>query len=69
VAGGSRLERWLLGPAGVAVTALMLGMKLIPFVPGSFNPWEYAALAGWIALGGLLWALRPRRKGGQAIQP
>jgi amino acid transporter len=63
--GGSRLERWVLGPAGIAVTALMLGMKLVPLVPGSFTPWEYAALAGWVGLGTLLWALRPRREGRQ----
>jgi amino acid transporter len=56
----SRLERWLVGSAGVIVCVLLLGMKLVPGVPGSFSRWEYVALAGWVALGGVLWWLRPR---------
>ncbi len=56
---GSHLERWGLGLIGATVCVLMLGMKLVPGVPGSFNRWEYAALLGWVVLGAVLWSLRP----------
>jgi amino acid transporter len=59
VAGRSRLERWLIGPAGVAVGVLLLGMKLVPYIPGCFTLWEYVALGGWLGLGAILWFLRP----------
>jgi amino acid transporter len=57
----ARLERWLVGPAGVIVCVLLLGMKLVPGVPGNFSQWEYAALGCWLGLGAVLWSLRPRR--------
>jgi amino acid transporter len=57
---GSALERWGLGLTGAGVCVLLLGMKLVPWVPGSFNPWEYTALGGWVVLGGVLWWQRPR---------
>jgi amino acid transporter len=50
------------GYAGAAVCVGVLGMKLVPAVPGSFGRWEYLCLAGWAALG---WALA-RRSGFRA---
>ncbi len=44
--------------AGVVTACLLLLMKLLPFVPGHFSAYEYAALAAW-GLGGAL--LRHRR--------
>jgi hypothetical protein len=37
------------------VAALLIAMKLLPFVPGSFRTYEFAALAAWTILGIVLW--------------
>lgn len=52
--GATRRAR-LIGAAGAAVASSLILMKLVPWIPGSFRGFEYLALAGWIALGALLW--------------
>ncbi len=54
-------ERWLFGGSGAVVAGLLLAMKLVPSIEGSFTSWQYAALAAWLALGLALWLTRPRR--------
>jgi amino acid transporter len=56
----SRRQRWLFGGSGAAVAGLLIAMKLLPFVEGSFTLWEHGALAAWLALGLALWCVRPR---------
>jgi amino acid transporter len=46
---------------GIVVTLLMIGMKVLPQVPGHFTLYEWAALAVWVLLGLLL-----RRRNGEA---
>ncbi|MCI0412222.1 APC family permease [bacterium] len=36
---------------GTVVAALLLLLKIIPQMPGSLGPWEYLALAVWLAIG------------------
>jgi basic amino acid/polyamine antiporter, APA family len=48
----------MIGVAGVAVATMLILIKLLPWVPGSFRSYEFIALAGWIALGALLWRRR-----------
>jgi hypothetical protein len=36
---------------GMLVGFAMILMKLLPFVPGHFSPWEWLALVLWIVLG------------------
>jgi amino acid transporter len=60
--GKTPLGQRLLGLSGVTVTLLIMGMKLIPGVPGSFSAVEYAVLASWAALGLALWCFRPGRR-------
>jgi APA family basic amino acid/polyamine antiporter len=40
---------------GAAVSLTFIGMKVLPFVPGSFTTSEWIALAGWLALGWAFW--------------
>lgn len=49
------------GITGGVVAFLLILMKLIPVVPGSFERYDYVALAGWLVLGVLLWLRRPSR--------
>lgn len=42
------------GAVGAAVGACMVLMKVLPFVPGHFNGYEWLALGGWITSGLLL---------------
>jgi amino acid transporter len=39
---------------GVLVGLLMIGMKVVPLIPGHFSLSEWVSLAGWIALGWIL---------------
>jgi amino acid transporter len=55
--GGWRLS----GLLGVAVTLTLAAMKLLPFIQGSLGRFEYAWLAAWLLLGGVLWLGRGRR--------
>lgn len=50
---------------GVLVTALMVLVKILPFVPGHFTWYEWFALAIW-ALLGVLVSVPARKKGGLA---
>jgi basic amino acid/polyamine antiporter, APA family len=45
---------------GCAVSALIILMKIVPAVPGSFTAAEWIAFAGWSGLGFAFWWLRPR---------
>jgi amino acid transporter len=46
---------------GAALSAAVVAMKALPFVPGSFSGAEWIAFAAWSALGALFWLLRPRK--------
>jgi len=48
------------GACGVVVTGVFIVLKVVPGVPGSFWVFEYLCLAGWLALGLVLWLRRPR---------
>jgi hypothetical protein len=48
----------LIGSLGALVATLMIAMKVIPFVPGSFGRYEYLALGVWIVMGFALWKRR-----------
>src|SRR5262245_11897569 len=50
----------VVGAIGVVVGIVLILMKLIPWVPGSFGRYEYISFAGWAALGFVLWLRRPR---------
>jgi amino acid transporter len=55
-AGGVLTSRTrVVGLCGVVGTAALLVMKLLPIVPGSFGLYEFLGLAGWLALGLVLW--------------
>jgi amino acid transporter len=57
-------DRRVVAVAGAAVAMLLIAMKVLPFVPGSFTADEWTALAAWTGLGLALWGLR--RRGGRA---
>jgi basic amino acid/polyamine antiporter, APA family len=44
--------------AGAAVSVVFIGMKVLPFVPGSFSAPEWVALCAWLALGWAFWAAK-----------
>lgn len=48
----------IIGISGAIVAALLIAMKIIPLVPGSFGKYEYIALGVWVALGFALWQRR-----------
>jgi amino acid transporter len=48
----------VVGYSGAAVASMLILMKVVPAVPGSFGRYEYVALAAWITLGFLLWKRR-----------
>lgn len=49
---GSASKRDLtIATIGAIVALLLLALKLLPFVPGSFGRWEYASLLLWLLLG------------------
>ena len=52
----------IIGYAGSTVAILLILMKVVPIVPGSFGKYEYLALAGWIALGLVMWKRRNANK-------
>jgi len=52
----ARRER-AIAAVGATVGFLLILMKVLPWVPGSFTAYEYLALALWILLG---WALKRR---------
>jgi hypothetical protein len=49
---------------GVVVTLSLLGMKVLPQVPGHFTHYEWIALAVWVVVGLLL---RRRDSSGEAV--
>jgi APA family basic amino acid/polyamine antiporter len=57
--GGSKGPR-ALAAIGAVVAALIIAMKVIPSVPGSFTPAEWTAFAFWALLGLALYVARPR---------
>jgi APA family basic amino acid/polyamine antiporter len=44
---------------GCGVSVLIILMKVVPVIPGSFTSAEWIAFAGWSALGLVCWMLRP----------
>jgi len=46
--------------SGCAVSVVIILMKVVPSVPGSFTSAEWIAFAGWSGLGRICWLLRPR---------
>ena len=48
----------LIGCIGAAVAFLLILMKVVPAIPGSFGRYEYVALGAWISAGFLLWKRR-----------
>jgi amino acid transporter len=48
----------LVGYCGAAVALMLIAMKVVPAIPGSFGRYEYLALGVWIAVGFLLWNRR-----------
>ena len=48
----------LVGIAGAVVAILLIAIKLIPSMPGSFRLYEYIALGVWVLIGSLLWLRR-----------
>jgi hypothetical protein len=44
----------LVAAVGLLVALTMVLMKVVPFVPGHFSPAEWAALAIWCVMGGVL---------------
>jgi len=59
-AGGvaTTLRLRIIGYVGAAVAILLIVMKVVPSIPGSFGRYEYLALGAWIATGLLLWKRR-----------
>lgn len=53
----------MIGYAGAVIASLLILMKVVPFVPGSFGRYEYLALAAWIALGLVMWKRRGMQPG------
>jgi hypothetical protein len=51
-------EARLAAVGGAAVSAAIVLMKALPWIPGSLGRGEWAALGGWCALGLLLWLTR-----------
>ncbi|HXI89101.1 MAG TPA: APC family permease [Blastocatellia bacterium] len=64
VASTSRLK--IIGYSGAAIAAMLILMKVVPSIPGSFGRYEYFALGVWMTLGLVLWT---RRKPGSAGIP
>jgi basic amino acid/polyamine antiporter, APA family len=58
----STIQLKLIGYSGAVVAALLILMKLVPIVPGSFGAFEYAALFIWSAVGFVLWIRRDELK-------
>jgi amino acid transporter len=48
----------LLGVIGAFVATLLIVMKIVPVIPGSFGRYEYLALIVWITIGFALWTRR-----------
>jgi len=48
--GPAPLQR-LVAASGVLIGVLMMLMKIVPWIPGSFSAYEWLALIIWIALG------------------
>lgn len=61
-AGAISPRRRAVGVAGAAIASMMIVMKLVPSVPGSFERYEYIALGAWVAIGLVLWTRRARRE-------
>jgi APA family basic amino acid/polyamine antiporter len=56
--GGLTSRAKMIGITGAAVATMLILIKLVPWVPGSFRSYEFMALAGWIVLGAILWLRR-----------
>lgn len=62
VAGAGRANGTVAAWAGAIVSALIVAMKVLPFVPGSFTRIEWASFLAWCGIGALFWyTRRPQR--------
>jgi basic amino acid/polyamine antiporter, APA family len=50
----------VIATVGIVVSVAIVGMKVLPQVPGSFSQPEWLAFIGWSALGLAFWVGRPR---------
>ncbi|MEK6320180.1 MAG: APC family permease [Acidobacteriota bacterium] len=59
-AGGVASTRRLriVGYSGAAIASMLIMMKVVPTIPGSFGRYEYSALGAWATLGFVLWKRR-----------
>jgi amino acid transporter len=57
-------DRRTMAAVGAGVAFLLIAMKVLPFVPGSFSGDEWLTLALWTGLGFALWTSRRRRSRG-----
>lgn len=52
----------LVAASGMLVALMMIGIKVVPVIPGHFTAYEWLALAIWVGLGVMLaWHARPLR--------
>jgi basic amino acid/polyamine antiporter, APA family len=62
IASAGRANRTAAACAGATVSALIVAMKVLPFVPGSFTPIEWTSFLAWCGIGALFWyTRRPQR--------
>jgi len=54
----------VIGFSGVAVAIMLILIKVVPPIPGSFGRYEYLALGAWAALGLVLWTRRKEKDRG-----
>ena len=49
-----------IGVGGAIVASLLILIKVLPWVSGSFGRYEYIALGVWVVMGAALWLMRRR---------
>jgi len=58
----------LLGVVGTVVATLLIVMKIVPVIPGSFGRFEYLALVVWITIGFALWTRRGKTSANHGLR-
>ena len=62
IASAGRANGTVAAWAGATVSALIVAMKVLPFVPGSFTRIEWTSFLAWCGIGALFWCTRrPQR--------
>jgi basic amino acid/polyamine antiporter, APA family len=62
IAREGRANGTLMAWAGATVSALIVAMKVLPFVPGSFTRIEWTSFLAWCGIGALFWYTRRPQK-------